>query len=280
MATEKLCATVAKVKQMQTTKDRHHDDTTRKEGRCTWRDVAKDGASSDHPKPRALDWVAARTFFLKARDRTWAVRSMPNFEFGAQVDRLLRALPRLKDKPVLVERVVRTSVGDWKVQVADDCTYELETCRDMAVPDMGRWVVEKMRPLTQASLVIRDIPVEAIEQQVAEVLYMSNKYLMNTADKEQFKQLRASRLFTCPRREGGATNDGDGQATRGTPTRSVRIFLPTDLINKALNHGHLMFRWSVCGVRPYVPKSFYCKICGKLGSHAMQFHRKGPLGAD
>ena len=82
---------------------------------------------------------------------------------SAQVDRLLRALPRLKDKPVLVERVVRTSVGDWKVQVADDCTYELETCRDMAVPDMGRWVVEKMRPLTQASLVIRDIPVEATD---------------------------------------------------------------------------------------------------------------------
>ena len=163
MATEKLCAAVAEVKQLQTTKDRHRDDTTCKEGRRTWRDVAKDGASSDHLKPRTLDWVTACNFFLKARDHTWAIRSMPNFEFSAQVDRLLRALPRLKDKPVLVERVVRTSVGDWKVQAADDCTQELETYRDVAILDMGRWVVEKMHPLTQASLVIRDIPVEATE---------------------------------------------------------------------------------------------------------------------
>ena len=54
---------------------------------------------------------------------------------------------------------------------------------------MGRWPVEKMGPLAQASLVIRDIPMEATDQQVAKVLYMSNKHLMNTADRDQFKQL-------------------------------------------------------------------------------------------
>ena len=57
------------------------------------------------------------------------------------------------------------------------------------------------------------------------------------------------------------------------PSRAVRVFLPSDLKEYVLKKGYLRLHFSVHGVRPYVPPTFYCNHCKRMGAHSTKFHR-------
>ena len=83
------------------------------------------------------------------------------------------------------------------------------------------------------------------------------------------KRLLRRRGVLQPPREGGP-NDA---APSRVPSRAVQSFMPNDIRDYVLQKGYLRLHFSVHGVRPCKPPTFYCNHCKRMGAHSTKFHR-------
>ena len=66
---------------------------------------------------------------------------------------------------------------------------------------------------------------------------------------------------------------GEGSSHSPTPARSVRVYADPMVLARFEAMGEVKLHWALLPCRPYVPRQFYCQICGRLGGHSTAHHR-------
>ena len=151
-----------------------------------------------------------------------------------------------------------------------------------------------MRDTAVPSVVVTGVPRDLSDTEVAEALIVGSKPLVPAAEAGALCQLRARRLFRGggggqlrsetggPEGRGGSPSpSGEAPApphavpSGGVPTASVRVFLSPSLLQFFCDRGSMQLRWSSVRCRPYLPRQFYCNICGGMGNHPTKLHRSG-----
>ena len=187
----------------------------------------------------------------------------------------------------IVQRLIRTPTGDWKLMVAPAvCEYVL------AAPNVRVkrivWSIEKLRTALMPSMVVTGAPLDLSDAGIKDGVIAGSKGVLSADHRGELEHLEVRRLFARPRERGppqgsktrepasSSTNkDESSSPSDPRPTRSVRIFAPPVIIDPFLQEGYLSIRWSVHPVRPYTPTQYYCKLCQRMGSHSTKYHRGG-----
>ena len=216
-------------------------------------------------------WDTQCTVFLTPIDTLKTKQGISEYRFGAELRDSLRALldPQAPVETVSVDRVRRTATGLFKVQLPAHAVQAALHAGSLGVGQFGEWRVEGMRASAAPSLVIMGVDCELSDEQVANSLMLGSRHLLQEADRGRLGELRARRMF----RSLGHGSEGDGQMHTSCPTRNVRVYCPPDLLDKFETMGFMRLDWTEVRCRPYIPRQFYCKTCGKMGSHGTTFHR-------
>ena len=237
----------------------------------SWSSVVREGVAAQS-EPRAkpvsfspVQWSSSRTVFVRPVDESAAKRQISRFEFGESLASCLQN-PEDASTPA-VQRLVRTSTGDWKVQLSAGTLRLLTPDQELSVGVFGKWRVESPRIPVSASLVLTRVPEQISDENVARGLYEGAKCEIAPELWRRLEGIRCQRLLFRPKGQEGGANMAPQRS------RSVRVFLPNDLRDHFLKRGHMMLHFSVHSVRPYVPPSFFCKHCKQVGSHSTKFHR-------
>ena len=134
-----------------------------------------------------------------------------------------------------------------------------------------------MRSSTGPSLVIMGVDPNMSDDAVVTGIIAGSRELLDERERAQLGSLRAKRLFLGAR---GGNPDANGaratQASSGTPprpSRSVRMYADPTLLDRFEAMGHVKLRWATLPCRRYIPRQFFCTICGQLGNHSTDHHR-------
>ena len=252
-------------------------------GRRSYRDAAATGIP-----PRAGQfeaWEQARTLYLSPPSLEVAKKDIPAYSFGGYLEASLRGVPGASpaDRHA-VEKIVRTGRGEFKVQLTEEAAKFVLKAKTLR-HESGTWTVAQMRDTAVPSLVVTGVPRDLSDDAVAEALIVGSKPLVPAAEAGALCQLRARRLFRGggggqpgsaggpEGRSGSPSPPGEAPAppptvsSGGVPTASVRVFLSSSLLQFFCDRGSMQLRWSSVRCRPYLPRQFYCNICGGMGNH-------------
>ena len=234
-----------------------------------WRDVV---ASDRPPLPRSL-WVQERTVFLTPNDAELRKKHIDKHVFGGELDTALHDLsgPRAQADDCAIESLVRTGVGLFKVQLASDFAGPLLAATEITVGRFGVWQVEKMRDSSAPSVVLMGVERSLSDEQVALGVIRGTRGLLPDALKGKLGHVRAKRLFSAAK--GAALLVGSSTRVEAQPTRNVRLYCCSEVLDCVLKGGFVKVNWDLVRVRPYEPPRFFCKKCGRMGGHPTEFHR-------
>ena len=241
----------------------------------SWRDVAAGAPAAMAPAPPRFEWDPRRTLFLRPDDPAAAKRSIEAVEFGRRFASLFSGIPEFSgwSPQDLIKRLVRLPTNGWKV-LLHEAAVKYVPRRTFVVPGAGAWTPEAMRAPTSASVVVYGVPRSMPEDEVAASLARGSQVLLEDKDRSKLAGLCVRRLFARGQaRTLAATGERAPDTADPQPTRACRVFLPSDLAQSFANRGEMMLDYVGLRCKEYVPRRYYCKVCGGFGSHSTQFHR-------
>jgi hypothetical protein len=251
---------------------------------CSWRDIAVAPPSAARAP---LAWNARCSFFLHPLDPATLTRTFDLAEFDDAFTAFVKGVPGASDGGRPVRQIVRTGRGAVRMEVSPAVAPFLEATADRGTPvqteKFGAWRVERQRPSAAPSLVAMGVSPALSDQDVTERVLAGSRALVPENLRGELGELRVSRLRS--KRRGpprGATSSG-GQAREdagaggrdelSAPTRSVRIFGKSAIIDGFLKLGYIKLGGVVLRVREYAPPTAYCAVCKRQGSHDTASHR-------
>ena len=260
----------------------------------SWAQVA---VAPDLQARPALEWDAARTFFLHPAESAWLTKNIELAAFEDALHSVVAGVPGAQEGDLRpIRTTVRTGRGAVRVEVAPAVAAlfagQADRAAGVAVPGFGEWRIERQRPGASASLVAMGISPALGDGEVAQRLLTGSRGLVPERLRGEFGALCAARLHSKRRvaaRGGGAQSGEAGAAgaagaageaggsqegaVDAVPTRSVRIFLPGAVLKGFLQLGYMKLGGVVVRVREYTPPLAYCGICKRHGSHPTEAHR-------
>lgn len=166
--------------------------------------------------------------------------------------------------------LVRTEAGLFKVELerkVADTVLGLET---IEVAGFGTWRVSRMHASSAPSVVVMGVDPSLSDEAVATGLLTSTRGMLGEEERRRLGSLRVRRMFHGTRSRDDTSGEG---ASPPTPTRSVRVYADSMVLAKFVAMGEVKLHWALLPCRPYVPRQFYCQICGRLGGHSTNHHR-------
>ena len=279
----KLAQVAAQTERIEHQKVQHPSPQTGdKGGRKTWAEVArgpnqKRGTPSFTGSGPEIPWSNSRTVFLRPNDEQWRTRQVSRIQFG---DCVQDVLIKAGFGESSLERIARTPMGDWKLQVSGVALPKIREGQ-FDLGKFGTWKVQCPRVLFAASCVIQGVPLELSDERIkAAILGGASRELSG----EKLKALEAIevRRMATKRRTGvthattvsqAATGEGARMPAQQNWSRAVRIFAPREVCNFFTSRGFIMLHFSIHSVRPFAPAQFYCRHCKCMGAHSSKFHR-------
>ena len=171
----------------------------------------------------------------------------------------------------MIESLVRTGVGLFKVQLAGCVVGAVLAAKGFTVGNFGDCLVEKMRDFSAPSVVLMGVERSLTDEQVANGVLRGTRGLLPDSLKGKLGQVRAKRLFSAAK--GAAPAVGGSTRVEAQPTRNVRLYCCHEVLDFLLKGGFVKVDWDLVRCRPYEPPRFFCKKCGRMGGHSTEFHR-------
>ena len=134
-----------------------------------------------------------------------------------------------------------------------------------------------MHASSAPSVVVTGVDPSMSDEAVTTGLITSMREILGEEERRRLGSLRVRRMLQGSRGGDGArvhdAECGEGAPRTPTPTRSVRVYAVPMLLARFEAMGEVKLHWALLPCRPYVPRQFYCQICGRLGSHSTDHHR-------
>ena len=137
--------------------------------------------------------------------------------------------------------------------------------------DFGKWRVEKMRDASAPLIVLMGVDQSLSDEQVANGVMRGSRGLLPEAFRGRLGQVRGKRLFSAAK--GAPSAVGSSTRSEAHPTRNVQLYCGQEVLDVLLSKGFVKIDWDIVRCRPYEPPRFFCKKCGKMGGHSMEFHQ-------
>ena len=173
-------------------------------------------------------------------------------------------VPEIPNEVPVIESLVRTGTGAFKAELIAAVAKPAVEAGEVLVEGFGVWKPEKMRESAAPSIVLMGVDLDLSEEQITKGLIVGSKGLVPDGDRGRLGNLRVKRLLSAPK----------DASTEARPTRQVRVYCATDMMETFLRLGFMKLDYLTIRCRPYEPRKFYCKTCGKLGSHTTAFHHE------
>ena len=213
-----------------------------------------------------------RTLFLTPTDKSVIKRPIEAYAFGAALNDVLGASV---DAPILSD-VGRTAAGHFRVEMTPSETDKLLRQERILVPGFGEWSATRMHSSTGPSLVVMGVDPNMSDEAVVTGIIAGSRALLDERERAKLGSIRAKRLFLGAQGgKIGANGARDTQALGPTPrpSRSVCVYADPTLLDRFEAMGHVKLRWATLPCRRYIPRQFFCTICGQLGNHSTAHHR-------
>ena len=221
---------------------------------------------------RGRKWEPSRTVFLSPTDNLVIKRHVDCGLFGAALGKTLQA----KECGTLV----RTGAGLFKVELEQSAVDRILALETIQVPGFGTWRASRMHASSMPSVVVTGVDPAMSDEAVAIGLITGTRGMLTADERRHLGSLRVKRLFLGAHGRDAknaktnkeATSPG-GESSSPIPTRSVRVYADPMVLAKFEAMGEVKLDWALLPCRPYVPRQFYCQICGRLGGHTTDRHR-------
>ena len=214
-------------------------------------------------------WDPCRTVFLSPTDASATRRHIGQGLFGIALGRAIGA----REPGTLV----RTGAGLFKVELEHRAANTILERSPIEVTGFGTWRASRMHASSAPSVVVTGVDPSMSDEAVATGLITSMRARLSEEERRHLGSLRVQRMFQGARR--GASvharvgESGEGAPRTPTPTRSVRVYADPVILARFEAMGEVKLHWALLSCRPYVPRQFYCHICGRLGGHSTDHHR-------
>ena len=235
--------------------------------------MVKEGPSpSPAAKKTTLQWSSTRTFFLRPVDPALKVQQLNRFEFGQMP---AWVIPNTENpQRMSVEQLVRTTTGDWKVQIARGAISLMRSSSEVAVGQFRKWNIESATHMQSASVVMMGVPLAITDEQLNQGVIEGLRPEPAPEAQVRLEQIACKRLLRQRSVPQPPRGDGPNEAAAmWVPSRAVQIFMPNDIRDYVLQKGYFQFHFLVHGVRPYEPPTFFYNHCKRIGAHSTTFHR-------
>ena len=218
---------------------------------------------------RRRGWDPCRTVFLSPTDASATRRHIDQGLFGVALGRAIGA----REPGTLV----RTGAGLFKVELEREAASTVLESGSVEVPGFGTWRASRMHASSAPSVVVTGVDPSMSDEAVTTGLITSMREILGEEDRRRLGSLRVRRMFQGSRGGDSArvheAECGEGAPRTPTPTRSVRVYADPMLLARFEAMGEVKLHWALLPCRPYVPRQFYCQICGRLGGHSTDHHR-------
>ena len=221
---------------------------------------------------RGRKWEPSRTIFLSPTDNSFIKCHVDCGLFGAALGKTLQA----KETGTLV----RTGAGLFKVEMEKSAVEKILKLETINVPGFGTWRASRMHASSMPSVVVTGVDPAMSDGAVAMGLISGTREMLTEEERRRLGSLRVKRLFLGVHGQDGRNGKTDrprsndrGASPTPTPTRSVRVYADPMVLAKFEAMGEVKLDWALLPCRPYVPRQFYCRICGRMGGHSTDRHR-------
>ena len=148
---------------------------------------------------------------------------------------------------------------------------------EIAIDGFGVWKVEKMRESSGPSIVFMGVDLSVSDEAVAQGVMLGSQGDLPDGDRSRFGHLCARKMFRRAPQRPASWGRSDGEMPASSPTWNVRLYGDPSLLDRFLASGFVKMNWDIVHYRAFESPRFFCKKCGKLGSHTTEFHRP-PFG--
>ena len=186
----------------------------------SWRDVAAD----DRPQLPRYSWSVDRTVFLTPVNQALRKQHLDKSKFGLSLNEALRQVagPEAQSEQCVVESLIRTGLGLFKVQLAGAVIRPLLNSGVVTVGAFGEWKVERMRESSAPSIVLMGVDRSLSDEQVAQGVMRGSRGLLPEVLRGRLGHVRAKRLFSAAK--GASSAVGSSSPSEAQPTRNVRLY--------------------------------------------------------
>ena len=254
--------------------------------RRSWRDVVAGSAGNCQERSqgglvgrgslggttRGRKWEPSRTIFLSPTDSSVLKRHVDCGLFGAALGKALKT-----QEP---GTLVRTGAGLFKVELDRNAVEKILDLETVNVPGFGAWRASRMHASSMPSVVVSGVDPAMSDDAVATGLITGTRGMLTDDERRHLGTLRVKRLFLGAHRRSNRSDQdnrpstsSEGESSPPTPTRSVRVYANPMILAKFEAMGEVKLDWALLPCRPYVPRQFYCQICGRMGGHSTERHR-------
>ena len=235
----------------------------------SWRDVA----AGDRPQLPRYSWSVDRTVFLTPVNQALRKQHLDKSKFGLSLNEALRQVagPEAQSEQCVVESLIRTGLGLFKVQLAGAVIRPLLNSGVVTVGAFREWKVERMRESSAPSIVLMGVDRSLSDEQVAQGVMRGSRGLLLEVLRGRLGHVRAKRLFSAAK--GASSAVGSSSPSEAQPTRNVRLYCGQEVLDNLVSKGFVKIDWDIVRCRPYEPPRFFCKKCGRMGGHSTEFHR-------
>lgn len=196
-------------------------------------------------------WPTKHIYFCNPKSNDVVKMFIDAKLMGKYLDQFLQP-----DNKVL--RIRRTAAGGFKFCLRN----QIGEWKPFEIPDLGRWEPWKPTHLHQTPIVIQNVEKELNEDNIKNILINKNPILQSMSV-EKLENLEIKRLSV---RKKGLNQNSEVQSENFNlePSKSIRIFLDTNISNKILDTGCIHMEYTIHKVRKFEFKN-KCFLCKKEG---------------